>query len=180
MARPASAGATDRPLLRNTVATPVRLSLSRASETAQQSSRAKRWVNGSVRSRGLPPWCVAVPAEFPAGAGQACRARQIANVAVCPANEAAGTPGQTESVGKAIRLLTLFRGAQTPLRIADASAATGLARSTTHRLLATLQAQDFVRQDRATRAYYPGPALLELARSLSRDIELREIAQATR
>jgi DNA-binding IclR family transcriptional regulator len=87
-------------------------------------------------------------------------------------------PGQTESVGKAIRLLSLFRGARTPVRIADASAATGLARSTTHRLMATLAAQDFVRQDPATRAYYAGPALLDLARSLSRDIELREIARA--
>jgi IclR family acetate operon transcriptional repressor len=87
-------------------------------------------------------------------------------------------PGQTESVGKAIRLLSLFRSAQTPVRIADASAATGLARSTTHRLLSTLQAQDFVRQDPATRAYFAGPALLDLARSLSRDIELREIARA--
>lgn len=92
--------------------------------------------------------------------------------------KASGTPGRTESVGKAIRLLVLFRGAQTPVRIAEASAATGLARSTTHRLLATLQGHDFIRQDRATRAYYPGPALLELARSLSRDIELREIARA--
>jgi DNA-binding IclR family transcriptional regulator len=88
------------------------------------------------------------------------------------------TPGRTESVGKAIRLLALFRGAQTPVRIAEASAATGLARSTTHRLLATLAEHEFVRQDAATRAYYPGPALLELARSLSRDIELREIARA--
>jgi len=90
----------------------------------------------------------------------------------------AATPGQTESVGKAIRLLSLFRGAQTPVRIAEASAATGLARSTTHRLIATLQAQEFVRRDPTTRAYYPGPALLDLARSLSRDIELREIARA--
>jgi len=92
--------------------------------------------------------------------------------------KASGTPGQTESVGKAIRLLALFRGAQTPVRVAEASAATGLARSTTHRLLATLQGLAFIRQDRATRAYYPGPALLELARSLSRDLELRDIARA--
>jgi DNA-binding IclR family transcriptional regulator len=94
-----------------------------------------------------------------------------------PAKPSAGA-GQTESVGKAIRLLELFRSAQTPVRIAEASAAAGLARSTTHRLLATLQAHDFVRQDRATRAYFPGPALLQLARSLSRDVELREIARA--
>jgi DNA-binding IclR family transcriptional regulator len=77
-----------------------------------------------------------------------------------------------------MRLLALFRGAQLPVRIAEASDATGLARSTTHRLLATLSAQDFVRQDPATRAYFAGSALLELARSLSRDIELREIARA--
>jgi IclR family acetate operon transcriptional repressor len=87
-------------------------------------------------------------------------------------------PGQTESVGKAIRLLSLFRGAQAPVRIAEASAATGIARSTTHRLMTTLAAAAFVRQDPGTRAYYAGPALLELARSLSRDIELREIARA--
>jgi DNA-binding IclR family transcriptional regulator len=86
--------------------------------------------------------------------------------------------GTTESVGKALRLLALFRGADAPVRIADASAATGLARSTTHRLLATLQASAFVRQDPETRAYFPGSALLALARSLSRDAEVREVARA--
>jgi hypothetical protein len=56
--------------------------------------------------------------------------------------KASGTPGQTESVGKAIRLLALFRGAQTPVRIAEA-----------------------IRQDRATRAYCPGPAGAQIASS---------------
>jgi IclR family acetate operon transcriptional repressor len=102
--------------------------------------------------------------------------RQVESGRMAP--QAPATPGRTESVGKAIRLLNLFRSAQNPVRIAEASAATGLARSTTHRLLATLAAQDFVRQDPATRAYYPGPALLTLARSLSRELELREIARA--
>jgi DNA-binding IclR family transcriptional regulator len=91
---------------------------------------------------------------------------------------AESTAGPTESVGKALRLLALFRGADAPVRIAEASAATGLARSTTHRLLATLQAMDFVRQDRTTRAYFPGVALLALARSLSRDDAVREAARA--
>lgn len=83
----------------------------------------------------------------------------------------------TESVGKALRLLGLFRAAQTPVRLAEASASAGLARSTTHRLLATLQALGFVRQDPRTRAYFAGDALLALARSLSRDAELREVAR---
>ena len=87
------------------------------------------------------------------------------------------TSNPTESVGKALRLLALFRGADVPIRIAAASAATGLARSTTHRLLATLQAMDFVRQDPATRAYFPGEALLALARALSRDADVREAAR---
>jgi DNA-binding IclR family transcriptional regulator len=90
---------------------------------------------------------------------------------------AESTTGPTESVGKALRLLALFRGADVPVRIAEASAATGLARSTTHRLLATLQAMDFVRQDPASRAYFPGAALLALARALSRDAEVREVAR---
>jgi len=84
----------------------------------------------------------------------------------------------TESVGKALRLLALFRGAQTPVRIAEASVATGLARSTTHRLLATLQTMEYVRQDRASRAYFAGDALIDLARSLSRDAEFRDIARS--
>jgi IclR family acetate operon transcriptional repressor len=84
----------------------------------------------------------------------------------------------TESVAKAMRLLALFRGAQTPVRIAEASEVTGLARSTTHRLLATLQGLGFVRQDRASRAYFAGAELIDLARSLSRDAELHEIALA--
>ncbi len=90
----------------------------------------------------------------------------------------ADSTGPTESVGKALRLLALFREADAPVRIADASAATGLARSTTHRLLATLQAMDFVRQDRASRAYLPGTALLGLARALARDADVREAARA--
>ncbi len=77
-----------------------------------------------------------------------------------------------------MRLLALFRGAQTPVRVAEAADSSGLARSTTHRLLTTLQTLGFVRQDRVSRAYFAGPALLDLARSLSRDAELREIALA--
>jgi DNA-binding IclR family transcriptional regulator len=90
--------------------------------------------------------------------------------------ETTGAP--TESVAKALRLLALFRGADVPVRVAEASALTGLPRSTTHRLLASLQARDFIRQDRASRAYFPGDALLVLARTIARHDDVRDAARA--
>jgi DNA-binding IclR family transcriptional regulator len=90
--------------------------------------------------------------------------------------ETTGAP--TESVGKALRLLALFRGADVPVRVAEASALTGLPRSTTHRLLATLQAMQFIRQDRASRAYFPGSALLALAQTITRGADVLATARA--
>ena len=84
----------------------------------------------------------------------------------------------TESVGRALELLQLFRAANEGVRLVEASTALGLARSTTHRLLATLEAQRFVRRDSQTRAYYAGDALLALAASLVPDLVLRETALA--
>lgn len=79
------------------------------------------------------------------------------------------------SVDNVLRLLMLFRGGR-PVRVVDASAALGVARSTAHRLLATLAHRGFVRQDPTTRAYLVGDTLVTLGRSVARDTLLEQIA----
>jgi DNA-binding IclR family transcriptional regulator len=79
------------------------------------------------------------------------------------------------SVDNVLRLLLLFRGGR-PVRVTDASRELAVSRSTAHRLLATLAFRGFVRQDRTTRAYLVGDALVDLGRSVSREAELEAIA----
>ncbi len=66
------------------------------------------------------------------------------------------------SVERALRLLLLLGGHET-LSVSQAGSELGVARSTAHRLLTTLEQHGFARQDEATRAYLPGPALAELS-----------------
>ena len=67
-----------------------------------------------------------------------------------------------ESVDKALRLVLLL-GDQPEIRLTEATRYLGVASSTAHRLLAMLQYRGFVRQDPATKAYRPGPALMSAA-----------------
>lgn len=62
-----------------------------------------------------------------------------------------------ESVDNALRLIQLLRD-QGRLRVSEAAAELGIARSTAHRLLAMLVYRGFAEQDQA-RGYLPGPAL---------------------
>jgi IclR family transcriptional regulator, acetate operon repressor len=62
-----------------------------------------------------------------------------------------------ESVDHALRLAVMLQQ-QGSLRLTDVSERLGVARSTAHRLLATLVYRDFARQD-SDRHYVPGPAL---------------------
>jgi IclR family transcriptional regulator, acetate operon repressor len=81
-----------------------------------------------------------------------------------------------ESVDNALKLLLLF--AEEPvIRLTDASGYLGVASSTAHRLLAMLQYRGFVRQDPATRAYAPGPALTVIATSINRRNDARARAR---
>src|ERR1700722_11312461 len=82
---------------------------------------------------------------------------------------------QLESVDNVLRLLMLF-GDGHPVRVVDASAALGVARSTAHRLLTTLEHRGFVRQDPMTRAYLVGDTLVHFGRSVSWDKRLAEVA----
>lgn len=93
------------------------------------------------------------------------------------ATEASGPPQYPiESVDNALRLLLLLAD-QPRIRLTDASAYLGVASSTAHRLLAMLQYRGFVRQDRATRAYEPGPALVTIAFSTLRQFDVRSRAR---
>jgi DNA-binding IclR family transcriptional regulator len=91
-------------------------------------------------------------------------------------NKADLPPYAIESVANALRLLALFRE-QDVVRVTDASKKLGVARSTAHRLLMTLAHEGFVQQERNSRAYRPGPALLEFAFSSAGIQELRQAAQ---
>ena len=77
-----------------------------------------------------------------------------------------------ESVGNALALLLLYKERHA-IRVAEASEALGVARSTAHRLLAMLQHFGFVRQDARTRAYHAGPALVELGMAVIAEIDIR-------
>ncbi|MGH3544093.1 MAG: IclR family transcriptional regulator [Mycobacterium sp.] len=67
-----------------------------------------------------------------------------------------------ESVDKALRLLLLL-GERSEIRLSEATRYLGVASSTAHRLLAMLAYRGFVRQDPASKAYLPGPALTGVA-----------------
>lgn len=84
------------------------------------------------------------------------------------------TPPQypIESVDNALRLLLLF-SEEPVIRLTDASGYLGVASSTAHRLLAMLQYRGFVRQDPATKAYAPGPALTIISASINRRNDAR-------
>jgi IclR family acetate operon transcriptional repressor len=76
------------------------------------------------------------------------------------------------SVDKALRLLMLFRE-QTRVRLSEASEHLGVAHSTAHRLLAMLAYHGFVRQERDSRAYVAGPALVEIGLAAIRQMDIR-------
>lgn len=83
---------------------------------------------------------------------------------------------RVESVDHALRLLLLLHdGAE--IRVTVAAHSLGIAPSTAHRLLTTLMARGFVSQDRVTKAYRAGPALVELGVGSTRSFDLRAAAE---
>jgi IclR family acetate operon transcriptional repressor len=69
-----------------------------------------------------------------------------------------------ESVEKACRVLLMLRD-QRELRVTSVASTLGVARSTAHRILTTIEAEGFLSKNAASR-YEPGPLLLELGMSL--------------
>lgn len=79
------------------------------------------------------------------------------------------------SVANALRILDLLEdGVQ--LRVVDVARHLGVASSTAHRLLNTLRQVGYVRQNEGSTRYLPGPSVLRLARRISTERTLQEIA----
>ncbi|WP_460947405.1 IclR family transcriptional regulator [Okibacterium endophyticum] len=81
-----------------------------------------------------------------------------------------------ESVDHALRILLLLQS-QPELRVTVAARELGMAASTAHRLLTTLMSRGFVTQDRVTKAYRAGPALIELGVQSRSSFDLREVSE---
>jgi DNA-binding IclR family transcriptional regulator len=81
-----------------------------------------------------------------------------------------------ESVESALKLLVML-AEQGQVRVTDVAAQLGVSRSTGYRFLATLQHHGFVRQEVASKAYVPGPALVELALEVLGRIDIRAEAR---
>ncbi|MCU1415601.1 MAG: transcriptional regulator, IclR family [Microbacteriaceae bacterium] len=86
------------------------------------------------------------------------------------------TPYAVESVINAARILLMLRSTRA-LQVGQVADELGVARSTAHRLLTTLQSQGLLAQAAARRAYTPGPALVEIGASVVGAVSLRELAQ---
>ncbi|MGH9088117.1 MAG: IclR family transcriptional regulator [Acidimicrobiales bacterium] len=80
------------------------------------------------------------------------------------------------SVDSALRLLAALRD-HPSLAVKESAELLGVAPSTAHRLLSTLQANGFVAQDPTTRRYGPGPALLGVALASLRRVDVRRVAR---
>ncbi len=82
-----------------------------------------------------------------------------------------------QSLERAVAILHVLADRQRQgARLADASAATGLSRSTTHRLLTTLVSLGLAEQDRASGCYFPGLVLLGLGAAAANRDSLAELA----
>lgn len=93
-----------------------------------------------------------------------------------PADEAKLPAYPISSVDNALRLLRLFRE-QDSVRLTEACAYLEVAHSTAHRLLAMLVHHGFVKQDAKTRAYRPGPTLIEIGLAVVQDMDVRSQAR---
>ncbi|WP_461000027.1 IclR family transcriptional regulator [Streptomonospora sediminis] len=86
----------------------------------------------------------------------------------------AARPG-VQAIDRAVAILKCFSPRRPEMGISDLSRATGLSTSTTHRILASMQANGLVRQT-AQRQYALGPLLVQLARSGAFPTTLRDAA----
>jgi DNA-binding IclR family transcriptional regulator len=81
-----------------------------------------------------------------------------------------------ESVENAVKVLLMLR-TQRLVAVSDIARQLGIARSSAHRMLATLQAEGMVQQDPATRQYGAGPQLVELSMAVLGASDLRSQAR---
>jgi DNA-binding IclR family transcriptional regulator len=89
------------------------------------------------------------------------------------ATTASYTIDSVENAGKVLLMLRTER----LLAVSDVARHLGVARSSAHRMLATLQAIGLVQQDAATRQYGAGPQLIELSLAVIGSTDLRSQAR---
>lgn len=87
-----------------------------------------------------------------------------------------GQRSRLTSVDHALQILLLLQ-TQPELRVTLTARRLGIAASTAHRLLTALAARRFVTQDRVTKAYRAGPALIELGLRSTSSFDLRAAAE---
>jgi DNA-binding IclR family transcriptional regulator len=107
-----------------------------------------------------------------------CSVRLVSNP-TDPAGGREAPPRPTQilsSVDNALTLLLLFRE-QEVIRISDAGRALGVAASTASRLMAMLQYKGFAVQDPQTKAYRPGPALVDIGLAAVSRIDARVVVR---
>jgi IclR family acetate operon transcriptional repressor len=85
--------------------------------------------------------------------------------------------GLIGAVDNVLRLLRLFEDHEM-IRVNQVARDMGLSRSTVHRMLATLSHHQFVEQDELSRAYKPGPALVDIGLAVVSNIDIRVIAHS--
>jgi DNA-binding IclR family transcriptional regulator len=81
-----------------------------------------------------------------------------------------------DAVDNALRVLLMLRE-RSEVRVTDVSDELGVARSTAHRLLATLSHHGFVRQEAGSRSYRAGSVLVEIALAASGRSDIRPLAR---
>jgi DNA-binding IclR family transcriptional regulator len=86
------------------------------------------------------------------------------------------SPTGTQAVDRAARLLTEIVDSPEPVTFSELAAATGLAKSTTSRLLFALERHDLVRRD-TSGGYRPGDLFIRHAWRGGREADLLEVAQ---
>jgi IclR family transcriptional regulator, acetate operon repressor len=85
--------------------------------------------------------------------------------------------GLIGAVDNVLRLLRLFEDHEM-IRVNQVARDMGLSRSTVHRMLATLSHHQFVEQDEYSRAYKPGPALVDIGLAVVSKIDIRAVSHS--
>jgi hypothetical protein len=91
-----------------------------------------------------------------------------------------GRSGQGKPVGAVVaaaRVLRILHGSERPLNASEVARAAGLHRGTAYNILRTLQAEEFVGYDEATRSYSVSLHILELAYGVLRRSGLMDLAR---
>lgn len=82
--------------------------------------------------------------------------------------------GLVQSIERALSVLNALADARSGLSLTRLSEQVGIQPSTAHRILATLIAHDFVRQDKQTKSYRLGLQLLHIGETTRVQLDLRE------